>query len=308
MRNTYARSPPGWEETFQEALATGVPEPYGRNCQQVYKYVSDAIGQIRTDGQVRAAIRAGDQGSAKDRIRTILKEQVEFANQRMLNILTPRQKRIRSIVASIVAVAIVLAFSFVFYRVFKVFTPQELHGQGGWQFGKYKWAYLIMLPALATIALWTYYPLARGTVMAFQDYNVRGFSRFVGMENFANALFDEAFWYSLWISLKYSVMFMAFGFVAPIVLAILLTEVPRGKLLFRTIYYLPAVLTGGGPYTPRGQTEVVGLQIFYQAFFYLRFGLATAMAWILGALLIGFTVMQLQRLSRMEFRTAQGTE
>ena len=63
-------------------------------------------------------------------------------------------------------------------------------------------------------------------------------------------------------------------------------------------------MTGGGPYTPRGQTEVIGLQIFYQAFFYLRFGLATAMAWILGAMLIGFTVMQLQRLSRMEFRAA----
>jgi len=66
-------------------------------------------------------------------------------------------------------------------------------------------------------------------------------------------------------------------------------------------------MTGGGPYTPRGQTEVVGLQIFYQAFFYLKFGVATAMAWILGALLIGFTVMQLQRLSRVEFRTAEGT-
>ena len=428
--------PAGWEETFQEALATGVPEPYGRNCQQVYKYLSDAIGQIRTDQAVAGAIRAGDEITAKQRIREILQQQVVFANQRMLNILPPDEKRFRIIIASIVTVAILIVFSFLLYRVFRVFTPEDLRGKGGWQFGKYKWAYLAMLPAIGTIALWIYYPLARGTIMAFQDYNVRGFSQFVGMENFANALFDTAFWHSMWVSLQYAMIFMVFGFAAPILLAILLTEVPRGKLLFRTIYYLPAVLTGivviflwkgfygpyglinqilncviglmnhlphvqfseihttwtdsprlalffvllptvwagmgpgcliylaalktipeemyeaadvdgagicaklvqvtlpsikalvlinfigamigamrsggdfvlamtgGGPYTPRGQTEVIGLQIFYQAFFYLRFGLATAMAWILGAMLIGFTVMQLQRLSRMEFRAA----
>ena len=33
-------------------------------------------------------------------------------------------------------------------------------------------------------------------------------------------------------------------------------------------------------------------------------GLATAQAWILGTMLIGFTVYQLKRLSQVEFRTA----
>ena len=55
-----------------------------------------------------------------------------------------------------------------------------------------------------------------------------------------------------------------------------------------------------------GQTEFVGLKIFFQAFGYLRFGVATAMAWILGSMLVGFTVIQLQKLSRMEFKTAAG--
>ena len=61
-------------------------------------------------------------------------------------------------------------------------------------------------------------------------------------------------------------------------------------------------MTGGGPY---GHTEVVGLQIFYTAFAKLNFGLATAQAWILGTILIGFTVYQLKRLSQVEFRTAE---
>ncbi|MDP6505097.1 MAG: sugar ABC transporter permease, partial [Planctomycetota bacterium] len=58
------------------------------------------------------------------------------------------------------------------------------------------------------------------------------------------------------------------------------------------------VMTGGG-----ANTEVTGLHIFYKAFIYLKFGPATAMAWMLGFMLIGFTVHQLRILSRMEFRT-----
>jgi len=434
--------PKGWEAAAEAALRSGIPEPYGRNCQQVYRYVSKAIDQIRTDATVQAAMADFDKARAKARIREILTQRVRRSNEKMLNILTPGQRRFRNRVALGVAGGILLIFAFVFYRVFKVFSnaqPAEVgRRRGGWQFGRFKWAYVMLIPAIGTVLLWRYWPLLRGTVIAFQDYNVRGFSRWVGMENFANVLFDDEFWYSMWVALKYGLLFLCFGFVAPIVLAFLLTEVPRGKILFRTIYYLPAVLTGvvviflwkgfygrfgmvnklinavilalnlvpgvaidpveiawlespqfallfcllptiwagmgpgcliylaalktvpedlyeaadidgagifaktrhiaipgiraliwinfigamigvmhtgggfilamtgGGPYTPYGQTEVVGLHIFWQAFGYLRFGPATAMAWVLGAMLIGFTVVQLQRLSRMEFRTAQG--
>jgi multiple sugar transport system permease protein len=65
-------------------------------------------------------------------------------------------------------------------------------------------------------------------------------------------------------------------------------------------------MTGGGPYAPYGETELVSLKIFLQAFGYLRFGVATAMAWILGSMLVGFTVFQLQKLSKVEFKTATG--
>jgi len=64
-------------------------------------------------------------------------------------------------------------------------------------------------------------------------------------------------------------------------------------------------MTGGGPYGQEGgTTEIIGLKIFYTTFGALKFGTAAAMAWVLGAMLIGFTVVQLQRLSRMEFTSA----
>ncbi len=55
------------------------------------------------------------------------------------------------------------------------------------------------------------------------------------------------------------------------------------------------------------KTEVAGLHIFYRAFLFLKFGPATAMAWMLGFMLIGFTVYQLRMLSRVEFK-ATGSE
>ena len=60
-------------------------------------------------------------------------------------------------------------------------------------------------------------------------------------------------------------------------------------------------LTGGGP---NEATTILALEIFVRTFMDLRFGLGTAMAWLLGALLIGFTAYQLKMLSRAEFRAA----
>lgn len=59
-------------------------------------------------------------------------------------------------------------------------------------------------------------------------------------------------------------------------------------------------LTGGGP---NHATLILGLKIFFTSFVELRFGLGTAMAWILGALLIWFAAHQLKMLARAEFKS-----
>ena len=226
----------------------------------------------------------------------------------------------------------------------------------------------------------------------------------------------------MWLTLYYMILILGLGFWPPILLAILLQEVSHGKILYRTVYYLPAVISGfvviylwkmfyeptdmgvlnqilgflgignqrwlederlamlccviptiwvgtgpgcliylaalksvpeelyeaadvdgagffhkifyvvlptlkaliiiqfigafiaaaesagyilvmtfGGP---NEATKVAGLHIFEKAYLYLRFGTATTMAWILGAILLGFTVYQLRMLSNLEFRSA----
>jgi multiple sugar transport system permease protein len=57
-------------------------------------------------------------------------------------------------------------------------------------------------------------------------------------------------------------------------------------------------MTMGGP---ERATHTLSLEIWTNAFLYLKFGYATAMAWILGSVLIGFTLYQLRIFQRVQF-------
>jgi multiple sugar transport system permease protein len=97
----------------------------------------------------------------------------------------------------------------------------------------------MLAPALISITLWSYYPLLRGVLMAFRDYHIVGESPWVGFDNFILVASDWGFWCSAGRTLKYVFLTLALGFFTPVILAILLSEIPRGKVFFRTLYFLP---------------------------------------------------------------------
>lgn len=428
------RIPPEIDAAYK-VFEDGVPQPYGRNCELFYNELNKPLGAIWRSDVVRDAIDRNDPALGKAEIRRILSRATDRINEKMLGRLPAPVVARRNGTAWAVIAVVLVVFVWVLRRVIRYFTPTQQMEKGLWQVGRYKRAYLLMAPAILSIGLWMYWPLVKGTVIAFQDYSVLGDSEWVGAANFAEVLFDVEFWHSMKVSIIYGMLFIVFGFAAPIFLALLLQEIPRGKILFRTLYYLPAVLagvvviflwksfyspegtvnqmlnalitvvnlvpgvavspvyenwlenermvlffsllptvwagvgpgcliylaalktipeelyeaadvdgagivnkilgvavpsikslilinfigavigairgsggfmlamTGGGPYSERGgATEVIGLKLFYTTFGYLNFGVGAAMAWVLGAMLIGFTVMQLKRLSRMEFR------
>ena len=75
--------------------------------------------------------------------------------------------------------------------------------------------------------------------MAFRDYHIIGESPWVGLDNFILVATDWGFWCSVGRTLKYVALTLLFGFLTPIFLAIMLSEIPRGRILFRTLYFLP---------------------------------------------------------------------
>ncbi|MFO0044293.1 MAG: carbohydrate ABC transporter permease, partial [Armatimonadota bacterium] len=62
------------------------------------------------------------------------------------------------------------------------------------------------------------------------------------------------------------------------------------------------ILTQGGPLN---STRTIGLEVWQNAFMFLKFGYATAAAWIMGSILVGFTLIQIRSLLRMRFSTAK---
>ena len=99
--------------------------------------------------------------------------------------------------------------------------------------------WLFLLPAVASIALWSYYPLVRGAVMAFQDYRIVGSVEWAGLDNFIRVATDPTFWAAWLRTLEYVLITLVLGFLSPILLAVMLCEIPRGKIFFRFLYFLP---------------------------------------------------------------------
>lgn len=414
-------TPRGLEEELHEALQNGRPEPYGKNCNLVYIEMNYPLDQMLLSENIRRAWERGDETSVTEQIQALLNQAVTRTNERMIGYVEPEVMKFRRIVATIVVVCIVSIFAFFLWYILRIFS-RSAAGLSRPVTGRGIIPWLCLIPAVGLILLWNYIPLARGTLMAFQDYELIMESTFVGIDNFATALFDPSFWNAILATIHFAAYTLTFGFAVPILLAYALHLIPKYKVFYRTVYYLPAVMsatavfflwrelfgmdgplnetlrlfgfaarrawtddpylamlacvipgiwagagpgcliylaalktipeeqfeaaeidgagflkktrhiiypglralifinfvgavaaafhgatnilimTGGGP---NGVTEVISLKIFFEAFARLRFGPATAMAWILGSLLIGFTVIQLKRLSQMEFKTAK---
>ena len=158
-----------------------------------------------------------------------------------------RRARVGWVIFAVMAVGMLLAGYGVVRLAMRIQVSSqdsEGFGVGGHPARRRVYAWILLLPAVGTILIWSYYPLGKGLVMAFQDYKIVGESTYVGLRNFVEVVSAPKFWRYLLQSFQYMSFLVGIGFCVPIALAILLHEVPRGKVIYRIIYYLPAVTTG----------------------------------------------------------------
>ena len=409
--------PSTWANSFLELNRYGRIEPYAPNYTNVQtSEMAIPIDAVFTqeDADPEALLKA-----------SVRKVNDTIFQEIPLEVMRGR-RRIAYTVAGIGAIGLAFVAAMLAKGVRGVVAAAATRRRMGLKFAQTSlWAaWAFMLPAVATVLVWQYVPLVRGALMAFMDYRIIGKSILVGLDNFILLSTDSVFYISLVRTAYYVLLVLTFQFTAPICLALLLSEVPRGKILYRVIYYLPAitsglvimflwksfynpstglfnsvlgyfgmpksdwlssgkwwmpmlcvvlpmiwagagpgsliylaalksvpeeiyeaadmdgastrqkvafitlpyikpliiinfvgafigafqamqqifVMTGGGP---ARATHVIGLEIWYNAFMYLKFGYATSQAWILGLMLIGFTVYQLQILKKVKFTTAK---
>lgn len=99
--------------------------------------------------------------------------------------------------------------------------------------------WVFLAPAVLSILLWSYYPLLKGAMMAFQDYHIVGGGEWTGLDNFIRVSLDPGFWAAWGRTLKFVAITLVLGFLSPVLLALMLCEIPRGRIFFRFMYFLP---------------------------------------------------------------------
>jgi ABC-type sugar transport system permease subunit len=109
---------------------------------------------------------------------------------------------------------------------------------------RYRAGYLFILPSVVLYAMFMIYPFFQSIYLSFTDWNGVGeIGDFVGLQNYRDMLRDDLLWKSLW----HNMIWVVIGTIGPMVigllLALLLWRRPKGFTLFRTVYFLPQVLS-----------------------------------------------------------------
>ena len=102
---------------------------------------------------------------------------------------------------------------------------------------------VFMLPAFVLFTVVLFIPIVQSVYYSFCEYKGMTDPVFIGFDNYANLFTDKTFG----IALKNSAFFLVFSCVSQLVMglfyAVLLTNIRRGRNLFKNIIYLPCVLS-----------------------------------------------------------------
>ena len=102
------------------------------------------------------------------------------------------------------------------------------------------WA--IMIPTLLLFGFFVWVPLGKNIVMSF--FSDANFTTFVGTKNYEILFQMDAFLASLGNTFQYILWSLLIGYLVPILLGFLLSEVVHAKGFFRVCLYLPCMISG----------------------------------------------------------------
>ena len=101
-----------------------------------------------------------------------------------------------------------------------------------------------ILPGFAIYCVFLIFPILLGVYYSLMDWNgISPHYDFVGLKNYQSLLTDKKFRAALVFNLRYTVMLVIGIVVISVILALLLNRQFKGRGFFRTLYFLPAVLS-----------------------------------------------------------------
>jgi ABC-type sugar transport system permease subunit len=103
--------------------------------------------------------------------------------------------------------------------------------------------YVFILPILVFFAIFVAYPFVRSFYLSLTQWSGFGSPNFVGIRNFRNLMSDEVFWKALRDTVLFTAVTTVLQTVLPMLLSVLLNKGWRGSVLFRTLLFIPAIIS-----------------------------------------------------------------
>jgi len=105
--------------------------------------------------------------------------------------------------------------------------------------------YLFIAPWLLGFLFFVAGPMMFSLYASFTNYDITSQMRWVGVDNYKRLFVDdELFWTSLYNTGFYAVFAVPLSIATGLLIAVLLNQNVPGQRIFRTIFFLPKVLTG----------------------------------------------------------------
>jgi multiple sugar transport system permease protein len=103
--------------------------------------------------------------------------------------------------------------------------------------------YLFILPALVLFCIFMVYPLLKGFQISFYSWSIMPNkpSIFTGMENYIRVFSDKIAGVAFKNTVNYVLVTVPAQMAIAMFIAVLINGVSRGKIFFRTIYYIPVI-------------------------------------------------------------------
>jgi len=108
-----------------------------------------------------------------------------------------------------------------------------------------RYAYLFVSPFFVLFAIFFLYPTGYSFWLSFHDWSLVGPARSVGLQNYRDLLHDQIFWQSMTnAGLLFLIYVPAMTFLALVLAVLLNSRYVRLQGVFRTIIFLPYVMSG----------------------------------------------------------------
>ncbi len=99
-------------------------------------------------------------------------------------------------------------------------------------------------PWLIGFILFQAIPIGMSLYLSFTDWHIVRGASWIGLENYRTMFNTKDFWISLRVTTVYSLMAVPLYIVTSLILSLLLNVKTRWSHFFRTMYYMPSVISG----------------------------------------------------------------